>query len=168
MMSNLTTRRALTVLGLTVAWCALWQTISFANIAGGLVLSTIITGLGVGTNAHGSVRLVPLLKLAGVIFLDLVSSTINVAVEVLTPTDYTDESIIAVPLPAHAKEHMLLLVLAITLTPGTAVVDTDTDEAIIYLHLLHDSRRDETVAHAERLAELANQALPVQPIGAAS
>lgn len=167
MISNLTMRRLLTLLGLAAAWCALWQTISFANIAGGLVIATLITGMGVGTETRGSVRLAPLLKLAGIIFADLVSSTVNVATEVLTPTDYTDESIIAVHLPAHAKDHMLLLVLAITLTPGTAVVDTDPDESTIYLHLLHDSRRDETIAHAERLAELANEALPVPPIGVA-
>lgn len=166
MTPTITARHALTVIGLTVAWCALWRDISFANVAAGLGLGIVITVLGVGTNTSGSVRIVPLLKLGGVIFLDLVKSTINVAIEVLTPTDYTDESIVAVELPAHAKDHMLLLVLAITLTPGTAVIEADPDEATIYLHLLHDDRRAETIAHAKQLAKLAHAALPITHAGA--
>jgi len=155
-----TPRQVLVALALTTAWCGLWGGPSFANIAGGLVLSILFGVSGIGSNARGSIRLLPFAQMAGLIALDLVRSTVAVAAEILTPTDYTDESIVAVPLPRHAREHLLLLVLAITLTPGTAVVDVDHDEPTLYLHLLHHSRRGETIEHTLRLAELAHQALP--------
>ena len=86
----------------------------------------------------------------------------SVALEVLTPTDRTDEAIVAVPLPTESRRHLLLLIVAVTVTPGTAVIDADPDTGTLYLHLLHSDRRDATVAHVEELAELACKALPVR------
>ncbi len=162
MSTSLSLRRLLIVVGLTVMWCALWQTFSFANVAGGLLLSLAITALDLGPRAIGSIRLVPLMKLLWIVFVDLVRSTISVAVEVLTPTDHTDEAIIAIPLPDYAKDHFLVLTLAITLTPGTAVVDANPATSTIFVHLLHASDRASTIAHAERLAALAEEALPAE------
>ncbi len=155
-------RRLATIAALAAVWCGLWGTISAANILGGLALATLITSLGVGTTGRGGVRPVPLLHLLWVVVVDLIKSTISVATEIMTPTDRTDEAVIAVQVPVHSREHFLLLVVAITLTPGTAVVDADADTGTLYLHLLHITRRDETVAHVEELARLACDALPTK------
>ena len=146
---------------LTAVWCALWQTISFANIAGGIVLSTIVLASGLGTPTTGAIRLGPMVRLLWVVFVDLVTSTIDVAREILTPTDYTDEAIIAVEIPREGRHHFLLLIIAVTLTPGTAVVDADPDTGTLYLHLLHVERRDAVVEHVQQLTDLACRALPV-------
>ncbi len=79
----------------------------------------------------------------------------------MTPTDDTDEAIIAVDTDLEARSHLLMLVVAITVTPGTAVVDTDADTGRLYLHLLHAEKAESTVAHVQRIAELACRALPV-------
>jgi multicomponent Na+:H+ antiporter subunit E len=154
-------RRFLTVVGLVFAWCALWGSISAANVLSGTALAVSAMGLRIGTRASGGLRLVPFLTFVGLVGLDLVLSTFNVAREILTPTDYTDESIVAVQLPADSRRHLLLLVVAVTVTPGTAVVDTDADTGTLYLHLLHHDRREATLAHVDRLAQLACAALPV-------
>lgn len=154
-------RRVVTIVALVGAWCALWGSISVANVASGLLISLMVTGLDVGLPGRGSIRIVPLAKFLGLVTVDLVTSTFYVAWEVLTPTDRTEESIIGVSLPAESRAHLLLLVVAVTLTPGTAVVDTDPDTGTIYLHLLHDDKRVETAEHVTRLAALACQALPV-------
>lgn len=159
----LTIRRVFTVIGLVAVWCALWGSASAANLLSGTALALVVLAAGAGTNSPGSVRIVPLAKFLGLVLVDLVLSTANVVREVLTPTDYTDESIIAVPLPGESKRHLLLLVVAVTVTPGTAVVEADTATGTLYLHLLHHDRRDDTVRHVERLAELACAALPVGP-----
>jgi multicomponent Na+:H+ antiporter subunit E len=86
---------------------------------------------------------------------------VSVAWEILTPTDYTDEAIIAVDTQVESRSHLLMLVVAITVTPGTAVVDTDADTGRLYLHLLHAEKADAIVAHVQRLADLACRALPV-------
>jgi len=156
----LTLRRALAIGSLTAAWCAMWQTVSIANIASGVVLAIGVTTLGVGTSGRGGVRLRPLAKLIWLVWVDLFRSTIDVAIEIITPTDRTEEAIIAVQLPSTAREHLLLLIVTITLTPGTAVVDADPDSGVIYLHVLHHSRSEDTTAHVLELARLACDALP--------
>ncbi len=149
-------------MALTIIWCGLWGCISFANVAAGLLVSLAVTTAGLSTSYRGGVHLVPLAKFCWLVLVDLVRSTVSVGAEILTPTDRTNESIVAVQVPIASREHLLLLVATITLTPGTAVVDADPDNATLYLHLLHDNHRAATVAHVERLADLANAALPVR------
>jgi multicomponent Na+:H+ antiporter subunit E len=113
-------------------------------------------------------RIVPLLHFVWLVAVDLVVSTVHVAWEILTPTDYTDEAIIAVDAPAASRSHFLMLVVAITVTPGTAVIDSDVDTGRLYLHVLHAEKSDEIRRHVGKLADLACRALPVGPVGAVS
>ena len=154
-------RRLVTLALLVAAWCALWGGISVANVLAGTVVAVAVT-LAAGVQpGQGRIRLVPLLQFVWLVALDLVSSTVSVAWEILTPTDYTDEAVIAVDTQVESRSHLLMLVVAITVTPGTAVVDTDADTGRFYLHLLHADKADAIVAHVQRLADLACQALPV-------
>ncbi len=162
----LTTRRFVMIVVFTAAWCGLWRDLSFANVASGAVLSTLILALGLGTAGQGGVNFGALVRLSWLVIVDLVQSTKSVAYEVLTPTDYTEESVIAVKVPKSTRNHLLLLTVAITLTPGTAVVDADPETCTLYLHVLHHDRTVETVAHVEQLARLAREALPVDKVDA--
>ena len=116
---------------------------------------------GVGPPVDGGIRPWPLVQLGLLVGKDLVVSTASVAREVLTPTDYTDEAVVAVELPIESRRHMMLLSTAVTVTPGTAVVDADPDTGPLYLHLLCAGRRPAVEAHVRRLAELSCRALPV-------
>lgn len=158
---KLSLRRIISTLTLTTAWCFLWGDVSFANAASGLAISAVATTPKIHTPGLGTIRFGPLIRLGALIALDLVKSTIEVAGEILTPTDHTDESIIKVSLPQSSRNHLLLIVSAITLTPGTAVVDADVDTGEVYLHLLHNRNRNATIEHVHVLAELAARALPV-------
>ena len=161
-MSRLLSIRPLTTaVALTAAWCGLWGSVSVANVLSGLTVSALVLASGVGTSGEGGVRIIPLLRLIWLVLIDLISSTYKVAFEVLTPTDYTRESIVAVPTAVGTQAHFLLMTVAITLTPGTAVVDADTDTGTLYVHLLHHDRRDATTKQVQRLAQLACEALPV-------
>jgi multicomponent Na+:H+ antiporter subunit E len=159
-----TIRRVVTIAVLTFAWCALWGEVSAANVLSGATVAILVSAIGVGTSGRGRIRLRPLLRFAGLVMVDLVRSTLSVAREVLTPSDRTDEAVIAVQVPSDTRTHFLLLVVAVTLTPGTAVVDADPDTGALYLHLLHADRRDSTARHVRELAELACQALPTMPL----
>lgn len=153
-------RRVLAIALLTGAWCALWADASIANLLSGAAIAVAITSLGIGTGVRGTIRPGPLAHFCWLVLLDLVASTVSVAREVLTPIDHTREGIIAVHLPLHSRRHLLMLTVAITVTPGTAVVDIDPDTNTFYLHLLHVARRDEVAAHAVELADLACRGLP--------
>jgi multicomponent Na+:H+ antiporter subunit E len=165
MTAALTFRRTLIIGAHTLAWCGLWRSVSAANLVTGVAIATGVSLSGLGTPGRGGIKLVPLVKLAWIILVDLVTSTIDVAVEILTRTDGTEEGIVAVSLPSDSRQHLLLLIIAITLTPGTAVVDADADTGTLYLHLLHIDRRAATVAHVEDLARLAVEALPLNTTG---
>lgn len=146
--------------GLVFAWCALWGEVSAANLLSGVVVVGAVGVLRLGARPEGRIRLVPLIRFVGAVAVDLVVSTGAVAREILTPTDFTEEAIVAVDVPPGARRHVLLLVVVITLTPGTAVVDVDPDSGTLYLHLLHCDRRETTTRHISRLAELTCAALP--------
>ena len=163
----LTPRRLLTIALLVGAWCALWGEVSIANVLSGTLVAVAATVFsGVDRNA-GGLRIVPLAHFVWLVAVDLVVSTVQVAWEILTPTDYTDEAIIAVDTSVAARSHFLMLVVAITVTPGTAVVDSDADTGRLYLHLLHAEKSDEIRQHVRQLADLACRALPVRPAGMA-
>ena len=162
-----TRRRLFNITALTFAWCALWGEASAANLLSGLLIAALVTTPGVATPGQGGVRLRPLSRFAALVGADLAKSTVAVAREVLTPTDYTDEAIVEVRVPTDSRTHLLLLIVAVTVTPGTAVVDADPDTGTLYLHLLHAERRAETEAHVIELAELACAALPVSGASAA-
>lgn len=159
--SMFTVRRLVTIAGLVFAWLALWGTISVANILSGLLVALLVSGSGVGTSGRGGIRLGPLLRFGFLVLIDLVKSSVTVAWEILTPTDYTEEAIIAVDAPVDTRQHLLLLVVAVTVTPGTAVIDTDPDNGRLYVHLLHASKADEIRSHILELSELACRALPM-------
>ena len=161
-MRHITIRRAVTAVVLTVAWCGLWGAISWANVLSGIAVSIVTIGLGTEVPEKGGVRPWAFVRLNWVVLVDLVKSTINVSAEVLTPKDHTKEAVVAVDLPPSGSNHMLFLVIAITLTPGTAVVDVDVDNNRLYLHLLHVRRMEETVAHTQHLAQLACEAMPIR------
>ena len=67
---------------------------------------------------------------------------------------------IAVDLPPSSVRHHLLIVVAVTLTPGTAVVETDPRSGTVYVHLLHVDGRAAVTRHIEELAAVADRALP--------
>jgi len=165
MKGTISSRRLISIAALVAAWCFLWATISIANIVSGTAIAIAVTSPSLATAGSGGVRLRPLLRLIWMATVDLAKSTVIVATEIITPKDRTKESIVAVKLPSGSRHHLLLLVVAITLTPGTAVVDTDPDAGILYLHLLHDQNRAKTIEHVVEFANLACQALPVSTIG---
>ncbi len=160
----LTVRRLMTMALLVAAWCALWGSVSVANVLSGTLLVVAAT-LFSGVDRHaGRLRIVPLLHFLSLVVVDLVQSTAHVAWEILTPTDYTDEAIIAVDLDIQSRSHLLMLVVAITVTPGTAVIDIDVDTGRLYLHVLHSEMADDIERHVRHLAELACRGLPVTEV----
>jgi multicomponent Na+:H+ antiporter subunit E len=157
-------RRLLMLVLLVAAWCALWGEISVANVLSGILVAITVTLVAGVEPGQGRIHPVPLARFVWLVAIDLVVSTVSVAWEILTPTDYTDEAIIAVDTQVESRAHLLMLVVAITVTPGTAVVDTDADTGRFYLHLLHADKADGIVEHVQRLAALACRALPVTSV----
>jgi multicomponent Na+:H+ antiporter subunit E len=155
-----TPRMLLVVAALVLAWCALWEAFSIANVLSGVVVAVIALVIAGPSTAGRTVHIGALFQLVWLVLVDLVRSTAQVVWEILTPADYTDEIIIGIDTKADSSAHLLLLTVSITLTPGTAIVDIDTDTGRLYLHLLHAGAAPQVTKHVEQLAELACRAFP--------
>lgn len=155
-------RRLAMIVALALVWCGLWGSFSVANVAAGVLIAVLLASVDLGLPGNGGIRLLPLTKLTGLVLVDLVRSTISVAKEILTQDTLADEAIVAVESPAGSRQHLLLLIVLITLTPGTAVVDADPTTDTLYLHLLYRGDEAKTKAHVTRIANLACQALPTE------
>ncbi len=153
--------RLVAITTLTLAWCAMWRDISVANVLAGAAIAVAIA-LTVARVPSTGLEIRSFLTLTRLVLWDLVTSTYSVAKEVLTPTDHTDEVVLAVPVPECSRNHLTMLTVAITLTPGTAVIDAELDPPVLHLHLLHRGRSTQTFHHTQRLATLARQAFPVR------
>lgn len=157
-------RSVLVFAGLVLGWCGLWREFSFANLVGGTALAAVVLSLNATAPTSGGLRAVPLLRLIGIVAIDLVKSTVGVAAAILSPNNKTREAIIKVTTPRNCRHHLLLLVIAITVTPGTAVVDVDADNGTLYLHLLRFDQAPAVREHVAQLAKLADQALPISDV----
>lgn len=158
---GLSLRRAIMMAALVATWCVLWGDVSPANVLSGALLAVFLTAPGLGGALSGGIRPVPLARLSWLVLVDLVKSTVQVAREILTPGDQSSESIVAVTIPPQARRHMLFFTAALTLTPGTVVVDVDVEAGTLYIHVLHDTDVAANQALVRRLAELTCAAFPV-------
>jgi multicomponent Na+:H+ antiporter subunit E len=156
-------RRGLRVAMLVTLWCALWRNVEIGTVVSGVAVAVVVDRLPLGVRTGGGVRPVAVLRLLASIAVDLVRSTVEVMTEILTPGDGTNEGIVAIALPPHGRQHFLLFVIAITVTPGTAVVDLDGQANVVYVHLLDLGRRASVEAGLLHLAELAEAAFPTMP-----
>jgi len=157
---QITVRRVVLIVVLAAVWCGLWGEVTLANVISGIVLAFLATTPAVMTTLDRPIRFVALGQCIAIVLVDLVRSTFTVIYEVLTPTDYTDESTIEVDVGPTGVRHLFLLVVTITLTPGTAVVDVDAESGSLLLHLLHAESEPEVRRHVERLIAIAERALP--------
>ncbi|MEM1333707.1 MAG: Na+/H+ antiporter subunit E, partial [Actinomycetota bacterium] len=97
-------RRIVALFFLVIAWCALWGSFTVANVASGVIVGVLVLAVGFGGRSAGSIRVGPLARFTLLVSIDLVTSTFSVMREVLTPTDHTDEGIIAVDLPPGSSD----------------------------------------------------------------
>ena len=65
---------------------------------------------------------------------ELLTASLRVAYEVLTPQDHMKPAVVAIPLDAKTDFEITLLANFITLTPGTLSIDVSKDRKTLYVH----------------------------------
>jgi multicomponent Na+:H+ antiporter subunit E len=156
-------RLPMLVIWLTALWVALWADFTVGNVIGGLLvaLAVVVVARPTGVTGFELGRFRPIAAVVyGVYFLgQLVSSSLFVAWEILTPGSGLNRAIIAVPMHTTSDALVTLVANSITLTPGTATIDVrerdDGGPPTLYVHVLHfrdvESVRSD-VLRLERLA----------------
>ena len=161
-MRRLPAGRLALMVWLVVLWQLLWRDVSFANIAGGLVVAAVVTVVWPGRErlaAGHTVRPLRLLIFLGYFAWLLVVSNLVVAREIVTRRDYIRSGIVAVPLADPSELVATVLADAITLTPGTLSVELREYPPMLFVHVLHVRDVEGVRRDIERLQRLVLQAI---------
>ncbi|ARM30078.1 Na+/H+ antiporter subunit E [Prosthecochloris sp. HL-130-GSB] len=141
---------------LAVAWMLLVGEVSAGTFLTGLVVGYLI--LWLSRSAWGETRYfskIPKVIMFVFYFLrELFVANLKVAFDIVTPKDYMEPGIIAVPLDVKSDIEITLFANLVTLTPGTLSLDVSEDRRTLYVHALYvkdaDRFRDELKNGLER------------------
>lgn len=139
------------LLGLMLLWMLLWDDISVGNAVNGALLALVVTRVFYLPPAELSGRFNPYWAAVFVAHFaaDLVRSSAHVAALALRPGYVPRNAVIAVDL--HTSSDLLLTLTghALTLIPGSLVVDVDRLNTTLYVHVL-DARDDRAIERNRR------------------
>lgn len=151
---------------LVVVWILLW-----GSVAPGTVLAGVFVSLGVLVlfplpAVHPPVvRPVRLVRLIGYVLVDLASSAVRTAVEVVRYGPRVRAAVVAVPTLSDLDHVIAASAGAISLTPDTFVIQIDRDGGILYVYSLGVRTREQ--ADRSHDQALALQVRVVRAIGTA-
>ena len=150
---------------LVLVWNLLWGTWSWANLLSGIVVALGVTLLLPLPPVVGGTRLHPvgLLVFLGYFFLDLVRSAALVAWQTIRPGGIGHSAIIRVQMRTDSDLLLTIVSEALTLVPGSVVIDLDRERRMLALHVLHV--RDLADVERRRAAVLAEEERVVRAFG---
>lgn len=159
--------RIAAVLAMTAMWTLLWGEFSWGNLIGGIAVATLISvffPLPV-VGVHLRLRPVALARLLAHFTRDLIVSSVLVAWAALRPRLRLRNAVIAVRLRVRSDLNLTVTGQALTLIPGSFVLDARRDTGILYIHVF-DVRDAEHLARIRRNI-LALEARIVRALGTA-
>ncbi|MCD2190880.1 Na+/H+ antiporter subunit E [Actinomycetospora soli] len=130
--------RLLRLAWLTLVWILLWGTFSWANLIGGIAVALFVVLLFPLPGIASGGRLRPLglarvgLRIAG----ELVVSSLQVAWQSIRPGPPIRSSVVEVTFEERSELLMAALVEALSLVPGSVVVDADAERGVLWVHVL--------------------------------
>lgn len=159
-MTGLVTRlrrlRLFPLVTLTLVWVLLWGTWSLGNVVNGVLLSVFVLVLlplpevALGSRAH-----LPAIGVFAARFLqDLVLSSAQVAWLAVRPAPQGRSSIVAVRLRSDSELVMTLTTEALSLVPGSIIVELDPEARTLYAHVLSASDAASVEAFRQRALDV--------------
>ncbi|MEU0079723.1 Na+/H+ antiporter subunit E [Micromonospora tulbaghiae] len=147
--------RAIAVTGLVTVWVLLWGTFSWANVISGLVVAAVLLvvfPLPPVTFA-GRIRPVPLLRFVVRFLYDLVVASAQVA-WLAVRSEHPHSAIIAVPLRVNTDLNVTLNAEALSLVPGSLILEADRSTGTLYVHVIGIRSLDEVERFRQGVLEL--------------
>lgn len=157
-------RRMVMLVWLTGVWVTLWETLTWANVIGGVVVAVAVvrllptkeTGFQVGLNPFAALRLL-------FYFLwELVKASALVAWEIITPVNLIDAAVVSVRLRSRAPGIITSVASMVSLIPGTVTLEVDEEKSTLFIHVFHLETIEQTRESVRRLEELTIAAFPVR------
>lgn len=134
------------LVGLVLIWMLLWDDVSWGNLLSGAVLAVGVTRVFYLPPVALSGRFNPYWALTFVLHfaVDLVRSSRQVAFAALRPGYVPRSAVIALDLRTSSDLIMTLTGQALTLIPGSLIVDVDRRNTTLYVHVL-DAPTDDDI-----------------------
>jgi multicomponent Na+:H+ antiporter subunit E len=130
---------------LVLVWVLLWGTWSWANVLGGVLVAVLVTRVVPLPAVVENIRIRPpaLLRFVAAFTVDLAVSSAQVAWRALRPGPPLRSAVIRVQLRTDSDLLLAIISEALTLVPGSVVLDLDRDHRVLAVHLLEVRDRDD-------------------------
>ena len=147
------------IIGLVVLWMLLWGSVTWLTLATGVVIAVVITRLFYLPPVELSGRFNPFwfLVFLGRFLADLVVASFQVAFQALRRRRVTSNAVLAVDLVTRSDFITTAVAIAISLIPGSLVVEVDRQRSILYLHALNVADLDAADAVRGRVLSVERQ-----------
>ncbi len=124
------------LLGLILLWMVLWGQFTVLGAVTGIVVAVVVTRFFYLPPADFSGRINPWYAFVFLFhfFLDVAVASFQVAFQALSPRPIPRSSVIGVQLHTRSDLIMTLDAIAMSLVPGSLVVEADRERSILYLH----------------------------------
>lgn len=121
---------------LVFIWLGFSSNFTIGNLLVGIFFSTLVNFLIFNKPMVIKVNLWHLFTLVLFTLWELILSSLEVAWDVLTPTDLSKPGFITLPLEISQRDQMSLLANIISLTPGTLSIDLNVSKQEIRIHVM--------------------------------
>jgi len=157
--------RIVAAAGLVTAWMLLWGVFSWANLVSGILVAALVLTVFPlpPVTFAGRPRPVGLLRFAWRFVTDLVIASVQLAVLAVRFGHEPRGAIIRVPLRVPSDLVLTLTGEAVSLVPGSLIVDTDQASTTLYIHVI--GVRDRAAVERFRRSVYETEARIVRAIG---
>ena len=126
------------LIGLIVLWMALWGEVTLLSLLSGLVVALVVSLVFYlpPVELGGRINVLWSLAFLGRFLFDLIVASVQVAWLALRPRGISSNAVIAAPLATRSDFIMTLVATALSLVPGSIVVEVDREQSILYLHVI--------------------------------
>lgn len=156
--------RLVVVLWLTAVWVTLWESVSAANLLGGVAVAGIVVYLLPPRTPVSRVGFRPLAAIGLLFFFlwELIQASAEVAWEVATPRNRIRPAVVSVQLDTDVPGIITAVANMVSLTPGTITLEVDVDNRTLFIHVLHLKTVEDTRKSVRRLEEVTSRAFPTR------
>ncbi|MFF5216016.1 Na+/H+ antiporter subunit E [Micromonospora sp. NPDC000442] len=157
--------QVIAVTALVAVWVLLWGTLSWANIISGLMVAAVLLAVFPlpPVTYVGRIHPLPMLRFWLHFLRDLVVASAQVAWLALRVGHTPQSAIIAARLRVNTDLNLTLTAEALSLLPGSLILEADRRTGTLYIHVLNVASRDEVERFRRGVFEL--EARIVEAIG---
>ncbi|MEW2474913.1 Na+/H+ antiporter subunit E [Micromonospora gifhornensis] len=148
--------RITAVIFLVVVWMLLWGTLSWANLISGLVVAAVLLAVFPlpPVTFAGRIHPVGMLRFLVRFLSDLVVASVQIAWMALRPGHVPHSAIIAVRLRVNTDLNLTLAAEALSLVPGSLILEADRTTGTLFIHVINVDSLDEVEKFRRGVLEL--------------